>query len=80
MTGLTPYERRMAELAVELIPTRPRRATKPEPTSKPIEPWTRAEQDAHWAQLCEAVGTGRAKRPHLRLVVDGEPEPEAEAS
>jgi hypothetical protein len=66
MNGTTPYERLMAEQ----IPTRPRRAPKPEPPPKPIEPWTTAEQNAHWAALCEAVGIRSAKRPHLRLVTE----------
>jgi hypothetical protein len=66
----TPYDRRMAELMAELIPTRPAPPPKPEPPPKPIAPWTRAEQDAHWAALCEALGTPGAPRPHLRVVPD----------
>lgn len=64
--GLSPYER----LMTEAIPTRPKAKPKPEPPPKPIAPWTRAEQDAHWDALCEAVGTRRARRPHLRVVPD----------
>ena len=66
MTAPTPYERLMAEA----IPTRPRPAPRPEPPPRHTEPWTAAEQDAHWAQLCKEVGTPGARRPHLRLVAD----------
>lgn len=62
----TPYERLMAEA----IPTRPRRAPRPEPPPKTVTPWTRDEQNAHWDQLCKAVGTPGATRPHLRLITD----------
>jgi hypothetical protein len=68
--GLSPYEHRMAALRAELIPTRPAPAPRLEPPPKPITPWTRAEQDAHWAALCEALGTPGAPRPHLRVVPD----------
>lgn len=66
----TPYERLMAEQ----IPTRPRPAPKPEPPPRALEPWTRAEQDAHWAELCDEVGTPGAPRPHLRLITDDQTE------
>ncbi|MEU8968098.1 hypothetical protein AB0D11_02285 [Streptomyces monashensis] len=62
----TPYERLMAET----IPTRPAPAPSPAPPARPVEPWTAAEQDAHWAELCEAVGTPDAPRPHLHLITD----------
>lgn len=42
----------------------------PEPPARPIEPWTAVEQDTHWADLCKAVGTPDAPRPHLRLITD----------
>ena len=61
---MTPLER----LLLEAIPTRPAPLPKPEPPPKPIAPWTEAEQDAHWAALCEAVDTPGAKRPHLRAL------------
>jgi hypothetical protein len=60
----SPYDQLMAEA----IPTRPRNAPRPEPPPKTVTPWTSDEQDAHWAELCEAVGTPDAPRPHLRLV------------
>lgn len=63
---MNPLERLMAEL----IPTRPRRAPRPEPPPKAVTPWTSDEQDAHWVELCEAVGTPDAPRPHLRLITD----------
>jgi hypothetical protein len=46
-------------LLAELVPTRPDPAVS-------RGPWTEAEQDAHWAQLCEAVGTPGAPRPTCR--------------
>lgn len=49
---MTPYERLLAEQ----IPTRP---TPPEPRPQRVPAghhWTPAEQDAHWAELCAAVG------------------------
>ena len=66
MTAPTPYERLMAEQ----IPTRPARTPKPEPQRRPLEAWTPEEQDAHWAELCDEVGTPDAPRPHLRLITD----------
>ncbi|MGP3737977.1 hypothetical protein ACTWJ9_33240 (plasmid) [Streptomyces sp. GDS52] len=51
-TALSPLD----ALYAELIPSRPESA----PSSGP---WTVAEQDAHWARLCEAVGTPGASRP-----------------
>lgn len=62
MTGA--YERLMAEQ----IPTRPAPPPEPEPPPRPTEPWTADEQDAHWADLCNTVGTPGAQRPHLRVV------------
>lgn len=75
----TPYERLMAEA----IPTRPRPRPTPKPQlpAGPIKPWTPEEQDAHWADLCDAVGTPGAERPHLRLIADHpteDPETEGE--
>lgn len=59
----TPLERLLAET----IPTRPPPA-EPRPRRVPAgHRWTRAEQDAHWAALCEAVGATREQRPRLRL-------------
>lgn len=49
----------LAVLLVELVPTRPA-------PSASRGPWTEAEQDEHWAQLCEAVGTPGASRPVSR--------------
>lgn len=69
MSSLTPYERLMAER----IPTRPPPppGRKPELPARPIEPWTPEEQDEHWAELCEGVGTPGAQRPpRLRLVAE----------
>ncbi|UOB09117.1 hypothetical protein MQE23_08630 [Streptomyces sp. HP-A2021] len=43
-------------LLLELVPTRP----DPAPHRGP---WTQGQQDEHWAQLCEAVGTPGAERP-----------------
>jgi hypothetical protein len=54
-TSLSP----MYALLVELVPTRPESVPSP-------GPWTVAEQDAHWAKLCEAVGTPGASRPAPR--------------
>lgn len=56
----TPLERLLAEA----IPTRP----EPAPTRST---WTRQQQNAHWAELCEVAGTPGAKRPTrpaLRLI------------
>ena len=60
---MTPYQRLLAET----IPTRPAPAT-PRPRPAERRPWTRAEQDAHWQQLCEAIGARDEQRPALRLV------------
>lgn len=60
---MTPLERLLAED----IPTRPPPAA---PLPRRVPPgyrWTPAEQDAHWQQLCEAVGAPREQRPRLRL-------------
>lgn len=46
----------LRRLTAEAIPRRP---DGPSPTG----PWTTAEQDAHWAALCLAVGTPGARRP-----------------
>ncbi|MHB9857665.1 hypothetical protein [Streptomyces sp. YIM S03343] len=54
-------------LLAETIPTRP-----PHPPPR-TRRWTEAEQDAHWAALCNAVGTPGAQRPRLRLVPPPEP-------
>ncbi|MET8826045.1 hypothetical protein ABZX40_13315 [Streptomyces sp. NPDC004610] len=64
---MSPLER----LLQEAIPTRPEPpAPHPRPADAPA--WTRAEQDAHWQALCEAVGTPDAHRPRLRLITDSE--------
>ena len=60
---MTPLERLLAEA----IPTRPPRPPTPAPRTPPA-PWTPAEQDAHWRQLCAAVGAPKEQRPHLRPV------------
>jgi hypothetical protein len=68
---VTPLERLLAEG----IPTRPPPAS---PLPRRVPPgyrWTPAEQDQHWADLCEAIRDWRweddtslsAKRKHLRL-------------
>lgn len=38
----------------------PRATNKPKPAH---QPWTKAEQDAHWNALCDAVGATRDRRP-----------------
>jgi hypothetical protein len=63
---MTPLDRLLAET----IPTRPPPA-EPRPRRFPTgHQWTPAEQDAHWAALCEAVGATREQRPtrHLHAV------------
>ena len=67
----TPLERLLAEAIPtgtfgHALPPPP----EPEPPPRPVAPWTPEEQDAHWADLCKALGTPGAKRPHLRLVAD----------
>lgn len=62
----TPLERLLAET----IPTRPPPAPS---TPRPVPAghrWTREQQDAHWAALCEAVGSTTEQRParHLRAL------------
>lgn len=42
-------------LLAELIPSRPE-------TTPVRGPWTKAEQDAHWNALCDAVGDTKAMR------------------
>ena len=49
---MSPLDR----LLLEAIPTRPAPAT-------PGGYWTQAEQDEHWAQLCQAVGAPGTPRP-----------------
>ncbi|MFD5709524.1 hypothetical protein ACFWHW_03865 [Streptomyces pharetrae] len=49
---MSPLER----LLLEAVPTRP----DPAP---PRGPWSEEQQNEHWAQLCEAVGTPGAPRP-----------------
>lgn len=49
---MSPLER----LLSELVPLRP----DPAP---PRGLWSEAQQDEHWAALCEAVGTPNAPRP-----------------
>lgn len=61
---MTPYERLMSEA----IPVKPAPAPNaPRPTG-PGHHWTPQEQDAHWQQLCEAVGAPNEQRPHLRAI------------
>ena len=61
---MTPYERLLAET----IPVRPAPA-QPGPRRVPAgHHWTPEEQDAHWQQLCEAVGAPNEQRPHLRAI------------
>lgn len=50
---MTPIER----LLQEAVPLRP------EPAPGTHSLWTEQEQDRHWADLCETVGTPGAKRP-----------------
>lgn len=49
------------DLYTEDIPTRPQPAP-PRARAYPSM-WTRAEQDAHWHELCTAVGTPGVARP-----------------
>lgn len=49
---MNPYDRLLAEA----IPTRPEPA-------QPWGHWTEEQQDAHWADLCHAVGTPDTPRP-----------------
>ena len=49
------------DLYAEDIPTRPDPAP-PRPRRSQSQ-WTRAEQDHHWAALCDDVGTPGALRP-----------------
>jgi hypothetical protein len=82
--GLSPYDRRMAALMAELIPTRPAPALKPEPPPRPPGWWTPAEQARHWQELGEALegwhwdddyaetrrGRERGRAARLRAVPD----------
>lgn len=45
----------LRRLTAETIPVRP--------ATPPTRPWTDEERDAHWAALCQAVGTPDAQRP-----------------
>lgn len=58
---MTPLER----LLLEAIPVRPSPAS-------PRGLWSQQEQDRHWNELCETVGTPGTPRPRpaLRLVTD----------
>lgn len=47
---------RIVVLMAELVPSRPE-------TTPVRGPWTKAEQDAHWNALCDAVGTPGTPRP-----------------
>ena len=61
---MNAYERLLAET----IPVRP---APPQPSPHPTPPghhWTPQEQDAHWNDLCQAVGATREQRPHLRAI------------
>jgi hypothetical protein len=49
---MSPLDR----LLLELVPTRPAPAV-------PGGIWSEAQQDEHWALLCESVGTPGAPRP-----------------
>ncbi|MGW4222955.1 hypothetical protein ACWEG1_05810 [Streptomyces bauhiniae] len=60
------------DLYAEAIPHRPEPAP---PAVRPYtQQWTRAEQDAHWRELCIAVGTPKAERPavHARRTAEAE--------
>ncbi|MER6921189.1 hypothetical protein ABT314_19660 [Streptomyces spiralis] len=58
----------------ETIPTRPAPAPKPEqPPPRQPGRWTPEKQDAHWAELCQAVGVANEQRPTLRLITEPEP-------
>ncbi|MBP5913207.1 hypothetical protein F3K34_13285 [Streptomyces sp. LBUM 1486] len=61
---MSPLERLLAED----IPTRPPPAPAAPRTSTSRQPWTPAEQDAHWNALCHAVGRPDEQRPTLRLI------------
>ncbi len=61
---MTPLQR----LLLEAIPTRPAPAPTTPRQTEIAHHWTPAEQDAHWQQLCEAVDTPGAPRPHLRAL------------
>ncbi|NUO42379.1 MAG: hypothetical protein HOV82_10105 [Streptomyces sp.] len=50
-------------LLLELVPTRPA-PVPPRGPVPPPNPWTAQQQDQHWDDLCEAVGTPGAERPH----------------
>jgi len=64
---MTPLER----LLLEAIPTRPAPAPDAPRQTELTRHWTQAEQDAHWGQLCDEVGTPGAPRPaRLHLVTD----------
>lgn len=64
---MTPLDR----LLLEAIPTRPPPAANPDrPPPEYVSRWTPAEQDAHWAALCEAVGRPGDPRPTLRLITN----------
>ncbi|MGA5670017.1 hypothetical protein ACPCTG_31620 [Streptomyces pseudogriseolus] len=56
MTAPVAPANRIVVLLAELIPSRPE-------TTPVRGPWTKAEQDAHWNALCDAVGTPGAPRP-----------------
>lgn len=50
------------DLIAETVPHRPDPAP---PRPRDYQPtWTPAEQDQHWQDLCKAVGTPKAQRPH----------------
>lgn len=61
---MTPLQR----LLLETIPVRPTPAPGTPRQTEIARYWTQAEQDAHWAALCEAVDTPGAARPHLRAI------------
>ncbi|UJV42043.1 hypothetical protein [Streptomyces sp. AMCC400023] len=63
---MTPLEKLLAEA----IPTRPAPPpNRPRPAESRPSAWTRAEQDAHWNALRQAVGAPREQRPtRLRLI------------
>lgn len=61
---MTPLQR----LLLETIPVRPTPAPGTPRQAEIARYWTTAEQDQHWNDLCDAVDTPGAQRPHLRAL------------